>query len=188
MENQNIRIHLKAYDNKILDFTITLYSNRLKIVKEVVCKPTEVEKVIDELDEQASIPRRGDGHHGYYIEVEVRRYKDVFREPDVVGKRRSESTARKASAVRSGGRRHEDDSKPRGNSRRARSGVRQGVDDLSGSKGRGNKAQESSATGKGTRARSERAIRQGVQPARSRSTASGKKSQGARAVSRKKER
>ena len=54
-------------DNKILDFTITLYSNRLKIVKEVVCKPTELEAVIDELDEQASIPRRGDGNHGYYI-------------------------------------------------------------------------------------------------------------------------
>jgi hypothetical protein len=33
--------------------------------------------VIDELDKQASVPRRGDGHHGYYIEVEVRRHKDV---------------------------------------------------------------------------------------------------------------
>ena len=30
-----------ANDNKILDFTITLYSNKLKIVKEVRCKPTE---------------------------------------------------------------------------------------------------------------------------------------------------
>ena len=48
--------------------------------------------------------------------------------------------------------------------------------------------QEERATSKGTRTRSERAIRDGVQPARSRSTASGKKSQGARAVSRKKER
>ena len=45
-----------ANDNKILDFTITLYSNKLKIVKEVVCKSTEVERVIDELDKQASIP------------------------------------------------------------------------------------------------------------------------------------
>ena len=149
----------KQNKNKILDYTITLYSNRLKIVKEVVCKPTEVERVIDELDEQASIPRRGDGHHGYYIEVEVRRYKDVFREPDVVGKRRSESTARKAGAVHSGGRRHEDDRKPRSNSGRARSGVRPRVDDVSRSKGRGSKKQESSATSKGTRTRTQRAIR-----------------------------
>ena len=43
-------------DNKILDFTITLYSNRLKIVKEVVCKPTEVEKVIDELTHKPASP------------------------------------------------------------------------------------------------------------------------------------
>tara|TARA_Y100000114_G_scaffold89742_1_gene83327 strand:+ start:391 stop:642 length:252 start_codon:yes stop_codon:yes gene_type:complete len=63
--------------NKILDFTITLYSNKKAIVKEVVCKPTKLESVIDELDKQASVPRRGDGHHGYYIEVEVRRHKDV---------------------------------------------------------------------------------------------------------------
>ena len=64
-------------ENKILDFTITLYSNKKAIVKEVVCKPTKLESVIDELDKQASVPRRGDGHHGYYIEVEVRRHKDV---------------------------------------------------------------------------------------------------------------
>ena len=46
-------------------------------MKEVVCKPTKLESVVDELDKQASVPRRGDGHHGYYIEVEVRRHKDV---------------------------------------------------------------------------------------------------------------
>jgi len=50
--------------NKILDFTITLYSNRCKVVKEVVAKPTELERMIDALDEEASTPRRGDGHHG----------------------------------------------------------------------------------------------------------------------------
>ena len=60
-----------------MDFTITLYSNKKAIVKEVVCKPTKLESVIDELDKQASVPRRGDGHHGYDIEVEVRRHKDV---------------------------------------------------------------------------------------------------------------
>ena len=118
----------KQNKNKILDYTITLYSNRLKIVKEVVCKPTEVERVIDELDKQASIPRRGDGHHGYYIEVEVRRYKDVY---GIAGKRPAKSDSRKVNSVHAGGQRSKDDRKPGGGGGRIEAGVRRGVDGVS---------------------------------------------------------
>ncbi len=119
-------------DNKILDFTITLYSNRLKIVKEVVCKPTELEAVIDELDEQASIPRRGDGHHGYYIEVEVRRHKHVY---GIAGKRPAKSDSRKVNSVHAGGQRSKDDRKPGGGGGRIAAGVRRGVDGVSRTEG-----------------------------------------------------
>jgi hypothetical protein len=147
-------------DNKILDFTITLYSNKLKIVKEVSCKPTELEKVIDELDKQASVPKRGDGHHGFYIEVEVRRHKDVnIKRTSRSSKRQSEPAARKASAVHSGGRGSADDSKSRGDNRSVRSGIRSGGDGVSGSKGRGGKAPEAEEVSRRAGARSERAVR-----------------------------
>ena len=120
--------------NKILDFTITLYSNRKKIVKEVVCKPTELEAVIDQLDEQASVPRRGDGHHGYYIEVEVRRHKDV--NPVNGCKRLAKSAAGEKHKVHSGGRRSTDDKKSGRADRRNGSGVRPRKDDLCGSTSR----------------------------------------------------
>jgi hypothetical protein len=197
-------------DNKILDFTITLYSNKLKIVKEVSCKPTELEKVIDELDKQASVPKRGDGHHGFYIEVEVRRHKDVnIKRTSRSSKRQSEPAARKASAVHSGGRGSADDSKSRGDNRSVRSGIRSGGDGVSGSKGRRGKAPEAEEVSRRAGARSERAVRDGVRPARSEPKSGGKrgvekgsgkgrdrggskasedKPQGARKVSRKKER
>lgn len=115
--------------NKILDFTITLYSNRCKVVKEVVAKPTELEKVIDLLDQEASIPRKGDGHHGYYIEVEIRRHKDVHTSNG--NKRCTKSAKRKTGAVHSGGRRHEDDRQSGSSRRPSGVGVRSGVDGVS---------------------------------------------------------
>jgi len=108
-------------DNKILDFTITLYSNKLKIVKEVVCNPTELEQVIEQLDATARVPKRGDGHHGYYIEVEIRRHVDVNNN---ASKRHIKPTARENGKVHSGGRGHADDRKPRGNSGRTGAEVR----------------------------------------------------------------
>ena len=118
--------------NKIYDFTITLYSNKSKVVKEVVAKPTELEKMIDLLDQEASIPRRGDGHHGYYIEVEIRRTKDV--QTTSISKRHTKPAARKVATVHSGRRRSKDDSQSGSRSRRAGTGIRSRGDGVSTSK------------------------------------------------------
>ena len=107
--------------NKIHDFTITLYSNKGKIVKEVAAKPTELEGVIDQLDQEASIPRKGDGHHGYYIEVEIRRTKDV---QTTISKRHTKPATRKVDKVHSSGRRSKDDRQSGNRNRRNGTGVR----------------------------------------------------------------
>ena len=143
-------------DNKIFDFTITLYSNKCKIVKEVVAKPTELERVIDALDAEASIPRRGDGHHGYYIEVEVRRNKHVGKDKrnGNSGKRLPKSAAGQVGKVHSGGRRSQDDRKPGGDRGSAKARVRSSRDGVSRTparKEKGRQATEGKVNGSTTR-------------------------------------
>ena len=134
-------------------------------MKEVVCKPTELEAVIDQLDQQASVPRRGDGHHGYYIEVEVRRHKDV--NTTECHKRHTKPAARKKRQVHSGGLRPADDQKLSEHDRRNGSRVRPREDDLCGSASRDTgegSEHPSRSTSKGTRARVERPVRNGIRP------------------------